>query len=137
MKQFVINNWYLFVALVVVLALLAYDLLKFKLFGVEAAAPGRAVQLMNHESAVVIDVGEPAEFKAGHIPGAVNIPVGSLKDSVDKLDKYKEKPVLLCCRSGNRSAKGAMLFKRSGFTNVYNLSGGMLAWQKENLPLEK
>jgi rhodanese-related sulfurtransferase len=137
MKQFVINNWYLFVALVVVLALLAYDLLKFRLLGIQTAPPGRAVQLMNHESAVIIDVGEPSEFKAGHIPGAMNVPVGSLQDSVDKLGKYKEKPVLLCCRSGNRSAKGAMVLKRHGFANVYNLSGGMSAWQKENLPLEK
>ena len=137
MKQFVISNWYLFAALAVVLALLVYDLLKFRIFGIQTAPPSRVIQLMNHDSAVIVDVGEASEFKAGHIPGALNVPVGSLKDSLDKLGKYKEKPLVLCCRSGNRSAKGAMVLSRSGFTNVYNLTGGMTAWQKENLPLER
>lgn len=135
--EFITQNWYLFLALVVVIALLVYEPLRRRLYGVRAITPLEVPQLMSHESAVVIDVGEPKEYAAGHIAGAINVPLGRLREELPKLEKYKARPVIVCCRSGHRSPRAAMVLRRQGFGTVHSLAGGVLAWQKENLPVEK
>jgi len=135
--QFVINNWYLFVALAVVLGLLLSGPLTQIIYGVKAVSVAQAVQLLNREAGVMLDVCEPQEFKDGHIPQSVNIPLSGLKNSLKQLEKYKDKPIVICCRSGNRSIKGAVTLRKHGFASVYSLAGGLLAWQRENLPLER
>ncbi|OGI49660.1 MAG: hypothetical protein A3E57_01100 [Candidatus Muproteobacteria bacterium RIFCSPHIGHO2_12_FULL_60_33] len=137
MTQFVINNWYLFVALGVILFLLAVGPISQRMYGIRNANAAQTVQLLNRENGVVVDVCEPKEFSAGHVPNAINLPLSSLKDRLRDLDKYKAKPVIVSCRSGNRSLKGAVLLRKHGFATVYNLSGGLLAWEKDNLPVEK
>lgn len=137
MWQFVVNNWYLLVGLVVVLGLLLYDPISRLLYGIRGVPPLQVPQVMSHESAVIIDVGEPKEFKAGHISNAINLPLGSLRADLGRLEKYKDKPIVVVCPNGNRSAKGAMILRRNGFSTVYNLIGGMRAWERENLPVEK
>lgn len=96
-----------------------------------------AVQLINRKDAVVIDVREAAEFRAGHIPNARNVPLGQVSDKLKDLGKVKSKPVLLICQTGNRSAQAAATLGKAGFTEVYNLAGGMNAWQQANMPVEK
>ena len=135
--QFVINNWYLFVALGVILFLLAAGPLSQYIHGVKNANTTQTVQLLNHEDGVVVDVCEPKEFQAGHVPKAINLPLSTLANRLRELDKYKNKPVIVACRSGNRSMKGAVILRKHGFATVYNLSGGLLAWEKDNLPVEK
>ncbi len=137
MLEFVLKNWMLFAGLIVVLFLIVYDPLMRLLYGVRNLSVMRAPALINHENAVVVDVGEPKEFEAGHIPAAINIPFTKLRDGLQQLEKHKSKPMILCCRSGNRSAKAAVVLRRNGFESVYNLTGGMLAWSKENFPTEK
>lgn len=73
----------------------------------------------------LIDVREPMELGEGTLPGAVNIPLGDLPSRVGELDPSR--PVLLLCRSGNRSGSAARWLAQQGFTDVVNLSGGMLA----------
>ena len=82
-------------------------------------------QLMEN-GAVIIDVRTKGEFQSGHIKGAVNIPLDSLKNNLSKLKK--DKPVITCCASGMRSASAKGLLKANGFVDVYN--GG--AWVSLN-----
>ncbi len=135
--DFVVANWYLFLALAVVVAALLWPLLAEQFLGVQRIAPAETVRLMNHEKGVVVDVCEPKEFEAGHIPGAVSAPLSSFKDRIPGLEKYKDRPVIVSCAHGNRSAKGAATLRRLGFSRVYMLAGGLSAWQRDNLPVGK
>ncbi len=135
--QFVLNNWYLFVALIVVLALLIAPNVMQWLYGVKSLSPAQAVLLVNRESGVFVDVAEPTEYKAGHIPNAINAPLSLLGQGAAPLDKYKQRPVVVIARSDNRALKAATVLRKRGFTSVYLLAGGLTAWAKENLPLEK
>jgi rhodanese-related sulfurtransferase len=96
-----------------------------------------AVQMINRQDAAVVDVREPAEFKAGHIPNARNIPLGQLGERGKELEKLKGKPILLTCATGNRSATAAGTLRKSGFEQVVSLAGGMNAWTQAGMPAEK
>ncbi len=135
--DFVIKYWYLFAGFVVVLAMLAAGPITQLLHGIKNINVWEAVKLINHESAVVVDVSEPQEFKTGHIPDAINIPLGGLAGRVKELEKHKSKPVTFTCRTGSRSSRGAVVLRKQGFEKVYALAGGLAAWEKDNLPLEK
>jgi len=82
----------------------------------------------------LIDVRTPEEFASGHINGAVNIPVQELAQRMGEIQK--DQPVVLYCRSGNRSAQAATILDQAGYTGVYDL-GGVIAWQQAGLPLER
>lgn len=84
--------------------------------------------------ALVVDVREPGEYAAGHVAGAVNIPQAELADRLDELPE--DKPIYTVCRSGMRSLRAAQFLHQMGRTNVSNLTGGTLAWQKKGLPTE-
>lgn len=135
--QFVINNWYLFLALGAVLILLVAAPLRQRLAGIRSLAPAAAIQAMNREDGVVVDVREPQEFAGGHIVRALNIPLSNLAARVGELEQHRQRPIILGCRSGNRSLQAAFLLHQRGFTKVYSLAGGMIAWERDNLPVEK
>jgi rhodanese-related sulfurtransferase len=135
--QFVIQNWYLFLALVVIVYLLLAGPITRSLLGIKTLPVSQAVQLMNHESAVVVDVREPDEFRTGHIPNAINIPLGSLTERIKDIEKYKTTPVLLSCRTSQRSARAATILSKRGFIAAHILAGGITAWQGANLPIKK
>ena len=107
------------------------------------ARPGKevgttqAVQMINRRDAVVVDVREPAEFKAGHIPNAKNIPLGELPGRLKELEKFKAKPVIVVCATGNRSRAASALLQKNGYAEAYNLQGGMAAWRQASMPVEK
>jgi rhodanese-related sulfurtransferase len=96
-----------------------------------------ATRLLNQGSTLVLDVREPQEFAGGHLPRARNIPLNQLPKRLDEIGKYKERAVLLTCRSGPRAGSASRALKRAGFTSVYLLKGGVSAWQQASLPLEK
>lgn len=85
--------------------------------------------------AIIIDVRESYEWQEGHIPGARHIPLGSLAQHFDKLDKTKE--IVTVCRSGHRSMMAANALQRAGFTQVSNMSGGMVRWMLLQLPIKR
>jgi rhodanese-related sulfurtransferase len=99
--------------------------------------PAQATHLINREDALVLDVREPGEYGAGHILGARNAPLSRLDSGAEIAGKRKDRPVILYCESGNRSAKAAAALKAQGYTRVLNLSGGIGAWQQAGLPVEK
>jgi len=108
-----------------------------RLRGVKEVNCVAALQLINHKEACILDVREQDEFKAGHLLNAKSIPLGKLRDRIGELERYREKPIVVVCRSGQRSATACALLDKEGFSQVYNLSGGVTAWQKSSLPLEK
>ncbi len=83
---------------------------------------------------MVVDVREPWEYRQGHVPGAILIPLGQLSSRVNELDP--ERPVAVICASGNRSQSAAALLGQKGFKTIYNVSGGTGAWMYSGLELE-
>ncbi len=96
-----------------------------------------AVQLINREKAVVIDVCETEEFAAGHVGNAKNIPFSQLEEKLGAAVKNKALPVILVCQTGARSARAVAVAKKLGFDNAQAMSGGLAAWKTANLPVEK
>ena len=136
---FIQQNWHLFAALAVIVALLALDPLRRRSGGIQSVSAVQLPQLMNHEGAIVLDVGEPAEFKKGHIPKAINMPVSQLKNDLSRLEKYRTKdtPIVLSSRANQHTNRAATILRKNNFSNLYTLSGGLVSWEKENLPLER
>jgi rhodanese-related sulfurtransferase len=96
-----------------------------------------ATMLINQKDAVVIDVREPGEFAQTHILNARNVPLGEIEARIKELERFKEKPVIVSCATGNRSGSAASVLRKHGFTNVVNLAGGVAAWQQAGLPTQK
>jgi rhodanese-related sulfurtransferase len=96
-----------------------------------------ATQLINRQDGLVLDVRTVEEFQKGHILNARNIPLSQLDIRLADLEKYKEKPIIIACETGNRSGSAAAVLRKRGFVQVYNLSGGIGAWQQAGLPVEK
>ena len=135
--SFVTHNWMLIIALVVILVMLFFNLFGGRLRGYSAVGPAESVNLINHEDAIVLDVRENKEYQGGHILNSIHIPQSALAKRITELEKYKSRPVIVGCRSGSRSAFACGLLKKQGFETVYNLSGGVMAWQNANLPLTR
>lgn len=118
-------------------AMLLWSLFGNRLRGIKEVDTVAALQLINHKNALVLDVREQSEYDTGHILNSRLIPVGKIKERVGELEKYKDQPIVAVCRSGIRSATACAALGKQGFAQVYNLTGGMQAWQKNNLPVEK
>jgi rhodanese-related sulfurtransferase len=132
---FVITHWPLFVALVVVLALLAGTSMGAGLQGVRQVDPLEATQLVNHRGGIFLDIRAAEEYRQGHVVNTLHVPLGKLSDSLKPLEKYRSKPIITVCRSGARSGQACRVLRRHGFENVYNLKGGMQAWTAANMPI--
>lgn len=86
---------------------------------------------------LLIDTREPAEWAAGHIPGAALLPRGILEGKIEDLASDADQPIVLYCASGGRSALAAESLQRMGYRNVLSLAGGFKAWQDAGLPVER
>ncbi|HKJ70895.1 MAG TPA: rhodanese-like domain-containing protein [Gammaproteobacteria bacterium] len=138
MLEFLQNNWLLVVGLALVAGVLFKGTLMLRIYRVGRADPAAAVNLINRGNARVLDVREDSEWQQGHIAGAIHIPLGQLSGRMQELEAYKggDSPLLVACRSGNRSATAAVQLRKAGFESVYNLEGGTMAWQQAGMPLE-
>jgi rhodanese-related sulfurtransferase len=134
--NFVIENWYLFAAALVSGGLLIWPILtQGTTAGIKVSAAD-AVQLINRERAVLIDISEPAEYAAGHAAGSRSVPLANLEGSRD-LPKNKSLPVVVVCPTGSRAPRAVAVLKKLGFENARALAGGLDAWRAANLPVEK
>jgi rhodanese-related sulfurtransferase len=93
--------------------------------------------MQKEKNIIILDVRTPQEYQEGHISNAINIPVQILGQQLDKLKNFKDKKILVYCRSGHRSAIASQILDRAGFKNVYNLKGGLFEWKASGLPLVK
>lgn len=97
----------------------------------------QATQLINREDAVVLDIREAGDFKAGHIAGARNIPQSRLDDRLAELEKVKEKPIIVVCKHGQSAGVALAKLTKAGFPRALKLRGGMMQWQADGLPVVK
>jgi rhodanese-related sulfurtransferase len=132
--EFSSNHPFLVMALFAILAMLIGGELRQRLSGVSEVGPGEATRMLNHDNAVMIDMRSDKEYREGHVVNAVHVPS---QDNLATLDKYRDKPVIVYCNSGSRSVGFCNKLRKQGFSTVYNLRGGILGWQKAELPLSK
>lgn len=105
--------------------------------GKNSLSTTQATLLINREDAQIIDVREPAEYAAGHLPESRNIPVGALEERISEIEKLKDSPVILLCQSGVRSSGACTKLAKLGFSKVHSLDGGIEAWVQAGLPIKK
>lgn len=134
--QFLQQNWMLVAVAGVSGAMLVWSFVSGKLSGIDEADTLKATRLYN-DDALILDVREDKEFAVGHIPKARHIPLGQLSGRLQELEKFKAKPILVTCRTGQRSARACGMLKKAGFETVYNQAGGIVAWERANLPVAK
>lgn len=109
----------------------------FRKSGAANVSAAEAVGLINRSHALVLDVRELSEFADGHILDAKHIPLAALSQRLYELAKYKDKPILVNCQRGARSAKACEILRKAEFTQVHNLQGGIEAWLAAKLPVVK
>jgi rhodanese-related sulfurtransferase len=134
--EFAAHHPWLIGAFVVLLVALAWNLIADPA-GKLNIDPVDATFKLNHENALILDIRSMKEFHDGHILHAENIPLNSLGQQMKKLEKYKDRPIIAVCRSGSRSAAACQTLRKAGFEQVYNLRGGMLAWEAAGQPVKR
>ncbi len=135
--DFLVQNWYLILSLIIILAMLLLEPYLLKLSGINSVGPLGVTQLVNHKSAAVLDVCTSNEFNNAHIPDAINVPLSEISGQQENIKRYKEKPVIISCRSGSRAKSAAKKLSKLGYKELYILTGGNTAWEKENLPMTR
>jgi rhodanese-related sulfurtransferase len=133
--QFLIDNWSLVLVALTSGLMLAWPALRGAAGG--SLTPMAAVQLINREKAVVVDVCEASEYAAGHVSGAKHIPLSQLANQLPAVVKNKDVPVIFVCQSGMRSGSAARIAKGLGYARPLSLAGGLAAWRAASLPVEK
>jgi rhodanese-related sulfurtransferase len=135
--EFLGNHWLMAGGLLVVTVLLIQDFIDSAFRKHKVVSPAETVNLMNSENTVVIDVREPHEFANGHIESARHIPLGKIEERAHELEAYKQNPVIVTCQSGTRSPQACKKLTGLGFTRVFEMKGGMLAWEEQKYPIVK
>ncbi|MBA4327248.1 MAG: sulfurtransferase [Polaromonas sp.] len=134
--KFLIDNWMLIGIALASGGMLVWPLISSGMAAGSLSATG-AVQLINRDKAVVIDVSEVEEFAGGHVVGAKNIPLSQLEEKLPATVKNKALPLILVCPSGARANRALALAKKLGYEQAQCLAGGLKSWKEANLPLEK
>lgn len=132
--KFLLDNWMLVVMALASGGMLLWPSLRGGTGG--GVDTTEAVRLLNREKGVLIDVGEPAEFAAGHAAGARNVPLGQI-EGAKALPTNKALPLLLMCPSGARAGRAAALLRKAGYAGAVAVRGGTAAWREASLPMEK
>ncbi len=135
--QFAGQNPMLSGLLVLLSGALVYTEIARLFVGYKIVSPAQLVDLINKESALLIDVSAQAEFEKGHIVGAKHVAMSQFDPENKLLAKAKELPVAVVCRTGQQSAAAAKRLHKAGFTRVFWLNDGVNAWMQADLPLSK
>jgi len=130
--EFLAQQWILTLALLVAIALFFYH--ESRKSG-PTLTPQMAINMINSQNAVVLDVRDSKEFQLGHIVDAINIPAAKLEARVAELEAHKNQPVILVCKMGQHSGAVGKQLRQQGFEQVYRMSGGMAEWTHMQLPL--
>lgn len=137
LPEFIANNWYLFLALAAVLVWMFASEFSRLASGVKQVTASEAVRLHDKQDGLFVDVRSENEYRNGHLPGAINVPPTAITQKNRKLERHKQKPVIIYCQTGMSSGKSGKLLRSQGFEQVYQLKGGFANWQSENMPISK
>lgn len=129
--EFLAQEWLLVAALLVVIAMLFMH--EGRRSG-PTLTPQQAINLVNTEGGVFLDLRDASDYKKGHISGALNIPASKLAERMVELDKYKDKPIILVCKMGQQAGAAGKQLRAAGYTKVNRMTGGMMEWANLQLP---
>jgi len=105
--------------------------------GGQTVSSQQLTNLLNKDEGLVLDVRESKDYREGHITGSRNIPFSKLKDSLEEINQFKDKPVVVVCKMGQHAGAAGKILHGAGFGNVLRLSGGITTWKSDGLPLVK
>jgi rhodanese-related sulfurtransferase len=135
--EFSVNHPMLAVGFFALLAAIFFNEFRHATQKSASLTPAGAIQLMNNEEVVMLDVRESAETANGKIAKAVQIPAGSIEQRISELEKFKGKNILVYCKTGARAGIACRALSKAGFDKVYSLNGGITAWQDAHLPVSR
>ena len=134
--EFAGDHPFLVSAALILTVLVFVNEMRLRTRGATALHPNEAIRLINQGS-LVLDVRGAESYGAGHIINARNVPLAELQAGAGKLDKHKNRPVLVYCDNGINGGKAAAWLKSNSFAQVFALRGGLAAWRRDNLPVVK
>ena len=105
--------------------------------GGKPVTPQMATNMVNREEAVIVDLRDSDEFRAGHIAGSLNVPASQALERIAELEKYKGKPLILTCDMGSKASHLGRQLRPKGFEQLYRIQGGLNAWRSASLPVVK
>jgi rhodanese-related sulfurtransferase len=129
--EFLAQQWMLVAGLLAVIVMLILH--EARKSG-PSLSPQQAINVVNTEEGIFLDLRDAAEFKKGHIVSAINIPSTKLASRLVELEKFKDKPIVLVCKMGQQSGAAGKQLKAENYTKVYKMSGGMMEWTNLQLP---
>lgn len=132
--EFTSENTVLVVLLMISFFVLIFSELRRKASGMVAIDPTAAVALINNDG-LVIDLRNQEAYARGHIVNAKHIPLDELDANKDKIEKFKNKPIVAVCDAGMTSTRAVASLRNSGFVSAYGLKGGMNAWTQAGMPV--
>jgi rhodanese-related sulfurtransferase len=135
--SFFVNNWQYVLIFLLSGGMLIWPLVQGRFSKMKAVGTVNATQLINRQNAVLLDVREPKEYEGGHLPNAVHIPLSQLAARGSELAKLTSRPVIAYCDRGQRSRAAGAALAKLGFTDIYQLAGGLRAWKDAGLPIAK
>ena len=132
MFQFLAQQWILVAALATTLTML---MLHESRKAGPALSINEAVQLVNGDGGIFLDIREATDYARGHITDAVHIPAAALAKRSNELEKYRDKPVVVVCKMGQSAGTATKSLRAQGFIRAQKLSGGMMEWDAQKLPV--
>jgi rhodanese-related sulfurtransferase len=132
--EFVINNYLLVIAFALALGMLLFSESKKAGASVSTA---EAIQLINKDDAVILDIRSKKEVEGGTITNSIHIPLVDLDKRIGEIEKYKTKDVVVVCNMGQTAGSATKKLMAAGFEKVVRLKGGIVEWKAQSLPLVK
>ena len=132
--EFLAQQWLLVSALLAVIVMLILH--EARKAG-PSLSPQQAINIVNTEQGVFVDLRDAAEYRKSHIVNALNIPAAKLPERMVELDKYKDKAIVLVCKMGQQSSAAGKQLKAAKYDKVYKMTGGMMEWNNLQLPTVK
>ena len=136
LPEYLQNHPYLSALAVLMVVAVAVNEFRARGLAYSAVSPQEAIRLMN-QGASVFDVRGAAAFAEGHIAGAKTLDDEQVASAGEQLKKLKQKNIIVYCDQGVRASAVVRRLHAQGFTQVFNLKGGLTAWKAESLPLKK
>jgi rhodanese-related sulfurtransferase len=132
--EFSINHWDMVLALLATVAMLIFT---ERRKAAPSVTPQQATVMGNNDETLMLDIRSAADFKTGRVLNSKNIPFAELSKRKDDLQKHRDTPVVLICKTGQTAASAANMLRKDGYTKVYRMTGGMVEWTNQGLPLAR